>query len=241
MVKTSTGANDIMKAILIALIILVCMVSVASAAAPGVPTLLYPVNESTIQDSDTKLIVNVLDADTGNLNVTFYNASNGSLIGYCTVNTSGDAGCVWSGLEYGNTYIWNVSVSDGVDSTSSLNFTFTLNAATPSALQDEQYLNPPDGSIGWVDVTNTSQLLEMSVKPFVVGAGMGSWFYAIMIYSFVGLIYMKSQRAFLPSAVLLLCGITMSTIMPGEITFISLTMVCLGFISIIYQVAKRKL
>ena len=176
MVKTSTGADDIMKAILIALIILVSVVGTASAVAPGVPTLLYPINESTIQDSDTKLIVNVLDADTGDLNVTFYNASNGTLIGYCTVNTSGDAGCVWSNLEYGNTYIWNVSVSDGVDSTSSLNFTFTLAAATPSDLQDERYLNPPDGSIGWVDVTNTSQLLEMSVKPFVVGAGMGSWF-----------------------------------------------------------------
>lgn len=224
----------------ITMVFVVGEVEIVMAAAPDTPVLEYPANASTLQDTSVSLIVSVNDADVGMLNVTFYNSSSGALIGYNdVVNTSGKAACVWSGLKHGNSYWWYANVSDDSDTTQSANFTFTLATATKSSSQDDTYLDPSGDNLGWMDITNTTQIMLVTVRPFT--DVMGSWFYAIMIYSFVGLIYVKTQRAFLPSAVLMLCGITMASVLPGEVTFITLSMIGFGFVGIVYHIAKRRL
>lgn len=228
----------ILGIVLVAMVFLTGLVFIVDAAVPDAPTLDYPKNESELQDLDVFLIVKVNDGDNDWLNITFYNASNDALISWNKVNGSGKAACVWKDLEYGNTYEWYANASDASDTTQSNTFNFSLVAATPSGKWSEVYIEPEDG-LGWTSIENTTQILEMTLKPFLTA--MGAWFYTIFIFTTVGLIYVKTQKAFLPSLILLLSGITMATLLPGEVYGAALAMIALGFSGIIYVVFKRRL
>lgn len=227
-----------MKKLFIIVLVCICLVGLANATVPDAPTLKYPLNASVLQDLNVHLMVNVNDLDGDWLNITFYNASDNNLIGWNLVNGSGMAACVWSDLSYGNTYEWYANASDSTDTTQSNAFNFSLAAATPSSQWVDTYIEPSSG-FGWSSITNTTQVLEMIINPYTLA--MGSWFYAIFTFVMVGLIYIKSQTVFLPSVVLLLCGVTMISILPGEIYGAAIAMIALGFTGIVYMVFHDRL
>lgn len=64
--------------------------------------------------TDANLSVSVSDPDADNLDVTFYNASDDSIIGSESGVKSGSTAYTnWSGLEHGRNYSWYVKVDDG--------------------------------------------------------------------------------------------------------------------------------
>lgn len=78
---------------------------------------------------DITLEVDVSDPNGDNMDVSFYDASDDSLI--CTdagVVDGGTASCTWSGLACGLTYSWYAVADDGEDQTSSGIFTFDTQA-----------------------------------------------------------------------------------------------------------------
>lgn len=237
MSKTSKD-SVILGIVLVAIIFLTGLVFVVDAAVPDVPTLNHPKNESELQDLSVYLIVKVNDDDNDWLNITFYNASNGALISWNEVNGSGKAACVWKDLEHGNSYDWYANASDAINTTQSNTFNFSLVAATPSEEWSDLYIEPETG-IGWTSIENTTQILEMSIKPYLIA--MGAWFYAIFVFATVGLIYIKSQKVFLPSVILLLSGITMQAILPGEIFGACIAMISLGLTGIVYIAFHKRL
>ena len=160
------------------------------------------------------------------------------LISWNDVNGSGKAACVWKDLEYGNTYEWYANASDASDTTQSNTFTFSLVAATPSEKWADSYIEPEEG-LGWASIENSTQILEMTLQPYLIT--MGAWFYAIFVFAMVGLIYIKSQKVFLPSVILLLSGITMASILPGEIYGAAMAMIALGFTGVVYVAFHRRL
>lgn len=219
-----------MKKLMIVLILLSMLVVSVEASVPDKPILDYPENDSELQDINIFLIVRVSDDDDDLMNVTFYNATNNDLIGYNLVNGSGKAACTWRNMEQGN-YTWYANASDEINTTQSDNFTFSIVAHTKSDEWDSVYIDPDEG-LGWDTIENTTQMLDMITRPFTIT--MGSWFYAIFMFSMVGLIYIKTQRVFIPSVILLFNGIVMVSIIPGELYGVALTMIALGFTGVVY-------
>ena len=228
----------ILGIVLVAIIFLTGLVFVVDGAVPDAPALNHPKNESELQDLSVYLIVKVNDDDSDWLNITFYNASNDELISWNEVNGSGKAACVWKDLEYGNSYDWYANASDASDTTQSNTFNFSLVAATPSEKWSDVYIEPETG-VGWTSIENTTQILEMSIKPYLVA--MGSWFYCIFILALSGLIFVKSQKVFLPSLILLLSGITMATLLPPEMYGVIVAFIALGFSGVVYTIFHKRL
>jgi len=222
----------------IASVIVLLLIGNVNAVAPDKPTVYYPKNNTVIYDTNTYLIVKVNDDDSDVLNITFYNATSGEIIGWNEVNGSGKVACVWKNLDVGGTYKWYANASDGSNITQSDIFNFSVAQPSKSSRWDEIYINPEEG-LGWGKIENTTNILQMIVKPFIVG--MGSWFYAIFILAMVGLIYIKTQNVFLPSLILLLSGLAMASLMPREIYGVTLAFIALGFTGIIYAAFKRRL
>jgi len=220
----------------IAFVMMLLLVGNVNAVAPDKPVVYYPENNSIIYDTNTYLIVKVNDDDDDNLNVTFHNATSGEIIGWNEVNGSGKVACVWKNLEVGKTYKWYAN--DGSNTTQSDIFNFSVAQPSKSSRWDEIYINPEEG-LGWGKIENTTNILEMIVKPFILS--MGSWFYAIFILAMVGLIYIKTQNVFLPSLILLLSGLAMASLMPKEIYGVTLAFIALGFTGITYAAFKRRL
>ena len=218
--------------------VMLLLIGNVNAVAPDKPVVYYPENNTAIYDTNTYLMVKVNDDDGDILNITFYNATSGDMIGWNEVNGSGKAACVWKNLEVGKTYKWYANASDGSNTTQSDIFNFSVAQPSKSSKWDEVYINPEEG-LGWGKIENTTNILEMIVKPFIVG--MGSWFYAIFILAMVGLIYIKTQNVFLPSLILLLSGLAMASLMPKEIYGATLAFIALGFTGIIYATFKRRL
>jgi len=231
-------AGVILGIALAATIFLMALVLVVDGAVPDAPTLNYPKNESELQDLDVFLIVKVNDDDDDWLNITFHNASNDALISWNEVNGSGKAACVWKDLEYGNSYDWYANASDALNTTQSNTFNFSLAAPTKSEKWSDVYIEPEEG-LGWTGIENTTQILVMTLKPYL--GAMDAWFYAIFVFAMVGLIYIKSQKVFLPSVILLLSGITMQAILPGEIFGATVAMIALGFTGVVYVAFHRRL
>ncbi|MHA1400943.1 MAG: C25 family cysteine peptidase [Candidatus Heimdallarchaeaceae archaeon] len=117
---------------------------------PTIPINPLPVNGSTGLGVSLTLSVVVSDPDGGVLNVSFYNASDDSLIGVDTEVISGEtASITWSGLKDGTQYSWYVIVTDGLKNVKSDTWTFsTENAPSkptkplPSNNTNEVELNP---------------------------------------------------------------------------------------------------
>jgi len=107
-----------------------------------------PANGSTDVSTNPTLSVVVHDEDGDTMNVSFYDASSDTLIGYVDGVSSGNTvSIVWSGLDYDTTYYWYVIVNDGFDSNKSDVWHFTTTLPKPTVVYvDDDY----DSSIsGW--------------------------------------------------------------------------------------------
>ncbi len=100
---------------------------------PEVPSIPNPADNAVDQPTSVTLSVYVEDLDDEELTVTFYNASDMSLLGVDTVDGSGTASYVWSGLAKNHTYSWYTSSSDGTTTVDSSIWAFkTAGYSTPS-------------------------------------------------------------------------------------------------------------
>lgn len=217
------------------MLIALFLISIGAGANPAVDSLVYPENASTIAETTTYLLVEVSDVDGDFLTVEFKKADH-TLIGTATVSGSGEVGCVYSGLAHGNTYDWYCNVTDGGTTTTSEDYTFDCDSATASSIETDQYIDV-DG--GWTDIWNTTAMMELLVLPFI--NTMGSWFYGIFVLFTVGLVYLKTQKIFLPSAMLLIFGVVMRSLLPVVVYPFAYGMIALGFTGIVYIIFSRKL
>ncbi len=94
--------------------------------SPPTVTNPHPANGSVGVRLGATLAVDVSDADGDKLAVTFYDASDDSVIGMVEEVSSGEtASIVWRNLDYGTTYYWYVKVSDGITTVTSPVWHFT--------------------------------------------------------------------------------------------------------------------
>ncbi len=100
---------------------------------PDAPTGPVPEDGTSIDTLSTDLQVNVSDPDNDELNVTFYDASDDSQIGYEAGVTDGDASVTWSGLDTGTTYNWYAVANDSYGETTSSEWSFTTFFNDPPA------------------------------------------------------------------------------------------------------------
>jgi len=86
----------------------------SSNSAPDKPTNPSPENNSEDVNLNPILSVEVTDPDDDTMNISFYNASDDSLIDIATNVTNGSTASVdWPDLSYNTTYHWYASASDG--------------------------------------------------------------------------------------------------------------------------------
>jgi len=84
---------------------------------PNAPTLISPSNGATGVDINPTLSASVSDSEGDTMDVTFYNASDDSVIDTATGVSSGSTASVtWSGLAYETTYSWYAIASDAFGS-----------------------------------------------------------------------------------------------------------------------------
>jgi serine protease len=93
---------------------------------PNTPVNPIPTNGSTGIEINPTLSVDVSDPDGDVMDVTFYDASDNSVIGADTnVPSGGTASTTWSDLNYDTIYFWYVVAGDGVEQTTSSTWSFT--------------------------------------------------------------------------------------------------------------------
>ncbi|MFX1304399.1 MAG: hypothetical protein ACFE9X_13670 [Promethearchaeota archaeon] len=98
--------------------------------APNAPTNPTPNHLATDINYSPTLSVSVFDIDGDDLTVSFYDASDDSIIDTDGVlGGTGDASVTWSGLSSGTTYSWYVISDDGLNTTQSATWAFTTNYA----------------------------------------------------------------------------------------------------------------
>lgn len=115
---------------------------------PDEPKLVSPTDGINGTNLNVALQVNVSDPDGDNMNVSFYDASNGDLIGNDTNISSGQIASVnWNGLSRDLIYNWYAMASDGLSKTNSSIWSFTPD-------------NPP--SINGISPTNGSNDISLS-------------------------------------------------------------------------------
>jgi hypothetical protein len=94
--------------------------------APGMPVLISPGDMSTGASRSPSLRVMVSDPDNDQLRVTFYDASDDSVIGTQeSIESGGQAQVTWTGRSYDTTYEWYVIASDSQIQTQSNIWEFT--------------------------------------------------------------------------------------------------------------------
>jgi len=104
-----------------------------SGSGSGVPVISDPSpgDLATVTTDYAELSVLISDSDGDTVDVVFYNAFTGALLGSDTVvGGSGRAEYNWTGLSFGMGYSWNCSASDGVNTTWSSNYRFTTSFET---------------------------------------------------------------------------------------------------------------
>ncbi len=121
---------------------------IAPNTPPDAPTNPSPTDGATNVSLSPTLSVYVYDADGDTLDVSFYDASDNSLIGTDTgVPSGGTASIVWSGLSPNTTYSWYAVASDGTDSNQSATWTFTTAALTTQQFYPIQDIAVTNGGI----------------------------------------------------------------------------------------------
>lgn len=93
---------------------------------PNPPSNPSPIDSATNVDFNPTLSVDVSDPDGNPMDVTFYDAVYGSIIGTdYGVPSGGTAKFTWTDLYYENTYFWFAEADDGTESTTSNKWFFT--------------------------------------------------------------------------------------------------------------------
>ncbi|MFX1442767.1 MAG: hypothetical protein ACFFHV_05080, partial [Promethearchaeota archaeon] len=101
--------------------------------APNAPTNPVPADGATGVSGNPVLSVDVSDLDGDSMDVSFYDASDDSLIGTDTgVLSGGTASVSWLGLSEGMTYQWYAIATDGFTSTQSATWSLTVLEDTPT-------------------------------------------------------------------------------------------------------------
>jgi len=93
--------------------------------SPYKPLSPVPYNGAIDVEINASLNIFVFDPDGDDLTVSFYNASDDSLIGTKSVKSGDTASVIWSNLDYGTTYTWYVKVNDSEFENTSEVFSFT--------------------------------------------------------------------------------------------------------------------
>ncbi len=129
--------------------------------APLQPSNPSPVDGATDVGISPTLSVDVSDNDGDTMNVTFYNASDDSIIGTNSdIPDGGTASVTWSGLSYSRSYGWYAVANDSIDATPSVTWTFDT-ISDPNVEPDEPIQPvPADGSGG----IGTSPTLSVDVS-----------------------------------------------------------------------------
>ncbi len=99
--------------------------STGANTAPTVPTAPYPADGATDVNISPTLSVSVSDPDGDTMNVTFYHASNDSVIDSNSGVTNGTTSVTWSGLSYNTTYEWYAVANDSQAESQSSTWSFT--------------------------------------------------------------------------------------------------------------------
>ncbi|MFX1534044.1 MAG: C25 family cysteine peptidase [Promethearchaeota archaeon] len=115
---------------------------------PNAPTNPSPSNDTSVGTSSVTLNVDVSDPDGDTLAVTFYNATDDSIIDVVTgISSGGTASVTWSSLVNLQTYSWYVIVADGQVTRQSSTWSFDVDTIAPT----------------W-DVTPTSKTVEFPMS-----------------------------------------------------------------------------
>ncbi|MFX1567006.1 MAG: hypothetical protein ACFFCV_01415 [Promethearchaeota archaeon] len=111
---------------------------------PNEPTNPSPSNGAIDVNYNPALSVDVFDDDGDDLTVTFYNASDDSVINSDIVyGGSGTASVIWSGLLPGTTYSWYAIADDGLNKSKSVTWSFTTNLVPNEPINP----SPSDGAL----------------------------------------------------------------------------------------------
>lgn len=121
--------------------------STAGNNPPDQAQVVYPADGGTISnDLNPSLQVRVTDPDGDSMHVSFYDASDDSLIGTdSNVVNNSIASVVWSGRSFDTPYFWYVNVTDGIGITQSLpSWSFTIVDLVPPSIT---IIDPNGGEI----------------------------------------------------------------------------------------------
>jgi photosystem II stability/assembly factor-like uncharacterized protein len=132
----------------------------ASNTPPDEPFDPIPTDGATNINLDPTLSVKVTDPNSDTMTVSFYDASDNSLIGIDYNVESGErAYIIWNDLESSTTYSWYAVADDGEDSTQSITWSFTTTGANQAPYEPSN----PMPSNGAVDVElNTTLSVKVS-------------------------------------------------------------------------------
>ncbi|MFX1388141.1 MAG: S8 family serine peptidase, partial [Promethearchaeota archaeon] len=107
-----------------------CEVSMSENIAPNAPNNSSPINGATRINLNLTLSVDVFDPDGDSMDVSFYDASDDSLIGTdLGVSSGGTASISWIDLSAGTVYNWYAVANDSITTTASSTWSFTTNYA----------------------------------------------------------------------------------------------------------------
>ena len=136
-----------------------CQISIGGFnTAPNAPTNPNPADESTGVSTNPVLSVDVSDPDGDTMDVSFYDASDDSLIGTDTgVLSGGTASFTWLGLSSNTYYEWYAISDDGSFFTQSATWSFTTGNTAPNAPTNPI---PADESTG----VSTNPVLSVDVS-----------------------------------------------------------------------------
>lgn len=120
---------------------------------PNQPSNPSPSDLATGVSTSPTLSVTVTDSDGDSMNVTFYNASDDSIIGTDTLVSNGStASIVWSGLSEGLNYSWYAIANDSMfESAQSSTWTFKTQAATVKVVEFEDSFENGQWDGKWVE------------------------------------------------------------------------------------------
>ncbi len=120
----------------------------ASNSPPDEPSDPIPSDESTNVNLDPTLSVKVTDPNSDSMDVSFYDASDDSLIGTDYTVASGDrAYIIWNGLSPSTSYSWYAIADDGEDTTQSSTWSFFTTGENQAPYEPTNPM-PSDGATG---------------------------------------------------------------------------------------------
>jgi len=132
---------------------------VGGGTAPTAPSTPTPTNGATsVGIAVTTMSVLVTDTDGDAMNVTFYNATSGALLGYNASTASGTLATINPGLTlgYGQTFSWYARANDTCLNTTSATFSFTTDAVNIS-ITKEWKVCANNTIQAWVNISNVGE------------------------------------------------------------------------------------